>query len=164
MLRVKHAKVFPMPIEWQDCSHTVTRINFQVSLLRKWQLQKLFIPVKAPFNVHVRKQQRLVSEMTLSEQITFTNYSTTNFLYGHTALWNGGISCCLDCMSKTSTIVLHPGFRRRTSPLYFSARISCSFNSGWYEFNEELLSLLLFPDAFCNFCSLMLSSSIRLKS
>lgn len=55
----------------------------------------------------------------------------THFLYGHMALWNGGINCCLDCISKIRRIVLQPGLRRRNRALYFSARNSCNLSSGW---------------------------------
>lgn len=78
------------------------------------------------------------------------------FRYGHTALWKGGMSSCRDCISKTRIIVLQPGLSNRTSPLYFSARSSCSLSSGWY-FSD--LSLLLFPA----FCFLMFSSSTLLE-
>lgn len=42
------------------------------------------------------------------------------------------MSLVRDCKSVTRTNVRHPGFKRRTSPLYFSARSSCNFNSGTY--------------------------------
>lgn len=58
------------------------------------------------------------------------NNSVLDLRYGHTALWNAGISLGRVFKSVTKIIVLHPGFNNRTMPLYFSALSSCNFNSG----------------------------------
>lgn len=90
MLCMKHAKVLPMPIQWQHSTHTIPRIDLQIPLFRQRQLQQFLVPTKPPFNVHIRKQQRFIPKKTdnFSRNLCKQKYRLSVGPHSLVELWN----------------------------------------------------------------------------